>query len=85
MLTVCIKVLFKSSKSKLPKAVHIRFQLFMKNKIDDFQEPFFTTLFSLSSHEPFNVPKKYENFFPKGNVEMHEVIGYSRCNCHDID
>ena len=50
---------------------------FMKNKIDDFQEPFFTTLFSLSSHEPFNVPKEYENFFPKGNVEMHEVIGYS--------
>ena len=50
---------------------------FMKNKIDNFQEPFFSTFFSLSSHEPFKVPKKYENVFPKGNVDMHQVIGYS--------
>ena len=50
---------------------------FMKNKIDNFEEPFFATFFSLSSHEPFKVPKKYENVFPKGNVDMHQVIGYS--------
>ncbi len=50
---------------------------FMKNKIDNFEEPFFSTFFSLSSHEPFKVPKKYENVFPKGNVDMHQVIGYS--------
>ncbi|MFL2639531.1 MAG: LTA synthase family protein, partial [Flavobacteriaceae bacterium] len=50
---------------------------YMKSEIDHFNEPFFTTLFSLSSHEPFNVPKNYQNFFPKGNVDMHEVIGYS--------
>ena len=50
---------------------------FMKNKIDNFSEPFFTTFFSLSSHEPFKVPKQYTNVFPKGNVDMHQVIGYS--------
>ena len=50
---------------------------FMKNKIDHFEEPFFSTFFSLTSHEPFKVPKEYENIFPKGDVQMHQVIGYS--------
>ena len=50
---------------------------FMKNKLDNFKQPFFSTFFSLSSHEPFKVPKKYMNTFPKGNVQMHQVIGYS--------
>ena len=50
---------------------------FMKNKLNKFEEPFFSTFFSLSSHEPFKVPKEYDNIFPKGNVEMHQVIGYS--------
>ena len=50
---------------------------FMKNKIDYFEEPFFSTFFSLTSHEPFKVPKEYENIFPKGDVQMHQVIGYS--------
>ena len=50
---------------------------FMKNKIDSFKEPFFTTFFSLSSHEPFNVPKEYSGVFPTGNIQMHQVVGYS--------
>ena len=50
---------------------------FMKNKLSNFKEPFFSTFFSLSSHEPFKVPKDYENVFPKGDVDMHQVIGYS--------
>ncbi len=50
---------------------------FMKTKIDKFKEPFFTTFFSLTSHEPFKVPLEYKDVFPVGNVQMHEVIGYS--------
>ena len=53
------------------------FLQFMKTKIDKFEEPFFTTFFSLTSHEPFKVPLEYKDFFPVGNVQMHEVIGYS--------
>ena len=53
------------------------FLQFMKTKIDKFEEPFFTTFFSLTSHEPFKVPLEYKDVFPVGNVQMHEVIGYS--------
>jgi len=40
-------------------------------------QPFMATLFSLSSHEPYIVPKQYENKFPKGYVNMHQPIGYT--------
>jgi len=53
------------------------FLQFMKTKIDKFKEPFFSTFFSLTSHEPFKVPLEYKGAFPVGNVQMHQVIGYS--------
>ena len=50
---------------------------FAKNKIDGMRKPFFATLFSLSSHEPFKVPKNYENKYPTGEIDMHQVVGYT--------
>jgi phosphoglycerol transferase MdoB-like AlkP superfamily enzyme len=50
---------------------------YVKNETDKFKEPFFSTFFSLSSHEPFYVPEKYQGVFPMGDVQMHQVIGYS--------
>ena len=50
---------------------------FVKNETDKLEEPFFSTFFSLSSHEPFYVPEKYKGVFPMGDVQMHQVIGYS--------
>ena len=50
---------------------------YVKNETDKLVEPFFSTFFSLSSHEPFYVPEKYKGVFPKGDVQMHQVIGYS--------
>ena len=41
------------------------------------KEPFMATLFSVSSHEPYAVPKKYEGKFPKGNNPIHQCIGYT--------
>ena len=35
------------------------------------------TLFSVSSHEPFKVPEKYNGKFPEGDVNIHKCIGYS--------
>ena len=40
-------------------------------------QPFMATVFSVSSHEPYKVPKKYENKFPKGNANIHQPIGYT--------
>ena len=50
---------------------------YVKNETDKLVEPFFSTFFSLSSHEPFYVPEEYKGVFPIGDVQMHQVIGYS--------
>ena len=41
------------------------------------KQPFMATLFSVSSHEPYKVPDKYEGKFPKGKVDIHQCIGYT--------
>jgi len=53
------------------------FLQYVNNTTSKLKEPFFSTFFSLSSHEPFYVPEKYEGVFPMGDVQMHQVIGYS--------
>lgn len=53
------------------------FMQFMANKINTFQQPFFSAFFSLSSHHPFKVPKQYVGKFPKGPLEIHEPMGYT--------
>jgi len=53
------------------------FMQFMKNTLDKKQKPFFGTIFTVSSHEPYIVPKKYEGKFPKGTVPMHQTVGYT--------
>lgn len=53
------------------------FLQFMASKINEFPEPFFTSVFTLSSHNPFVVPKEYENVFPKGEMPIHPCVGYS--------
>jgi phosphoglycerol transferase MdoB-like AlkP superfamily enzyme len=40
-------------------------------------EPFFSTLFTVSSHHPYTIPKKYINRFPKGDLPLHETVGYT--------
>ena len=39
--------------------------------------PFFASIFTLTSHDPFIPPKKYANTFPKGDIPMHKVVGYT--------
>lgn len=41
------------------------------------KQPFLGTIFTLSSHHPFQIPKQYEGKFPKGNLEIHQCIGYT--------
>lgn len=52
------------------------FQFFAET-VNTFPEPFATSLFSVSSHHPFKVPEKYEGVFPKGNLPLHQCIGYT--------
>ena len=52
------------------------FQYF-NNTLTQKKQPFMATLFSVSSHEPYKVPEKYEGKFPKGKVNINESIGYT--------
>ncbi|RKD17074.1 sulfatase [Pelobium manganitolerans] len=53
------------------------FLQFWANKMNTFPQPFFSNVFTLSSHHPFKVPEKYEGKFPKGTLPIHQNIGYS--------
>ncbi|MCC9167942.1 LTA synthase family protein [Pontibacter harenae] len=50
---------------------------YVAKELNDFQQPFFTTLFTLSSHQPYTIPTKHKGRFPKGELEIHESIGYA--------
>lgn len=39
-------------------------------------QPFFATLFTLSSHHPFVVPQEYENSLPAGFTKIHKPVAY---------
>lgn len=53
------------------------FLQYMEQVINTKKEPFFTSVFTLTSHDPFIPPAKYKNTFPKGNIPMHQVVGYT--------
>ena len=53
------------------------FLQFFAKTINQFPEPFQTTLFTVSSHEPFRVPDAYKGVFPKGEHPLGEVTGYT--------
>lgn len=53
------------------------FLQFMAKKLNTFRQPFMSSVFTLSSHHPFLLPPGYENKFPKGNIPIHQCIGYS--------
>ncbi len=41
------------------------------------KEPFFSAIFTLSSHHPYQLPPKYEGKFPLGTLPIHKTIGYT--------
>ena len=53
------------------------FLQFMANTLKTKQEPFFASVFTLSSHHPFKIPKEYEGNFPKGTTQIHQCTGYT--------
>jgi phosphoglycerol transferase MdoB-like AlkP superfamily enzyme len=50
---------------------------FYADKMNGFQQPFCTALFSVSSHHPFVVPDRYKGKFPEGEVPIHQCIAYT--------
>ena len=52
------------------------FLQFTADKINSFHTPFLATIFTLSSHHPFKIPKKYKGKFKKGTLPIHQPIQY---------
>jgi len=46
-------------------------------EFDSYSKPFVGAIFTLSSHHPYTIPKSHVNQFPKGNLPIHESIGYA--------
>ncbi|WP_309641369.1 sulfatase-like hydrolase/transferase [Flavobacterium sp.] len=53
------------------------FLQFMKHTLDKEKQPFFSSVFTVSSHEPYNIPQKYKKKFPEGDVPIHKCIAYT--------
>lgn len=53
------------------------FMQFFCGKLNGFSQPFFSTIFTISSHNPYKIPEKYKGKFPKGNTKVLESISYS--------
>ena len=53
------------------------FLQFFAKKMNSFKQPFFTTLFTVSSHHPYNLPDRYENKFKGGPKLVHRTIEYT--------
>lgn len=55
----------------------VPFFSFFASKLNGFKQPFFATLFSVSSHHPFKVPEQYSGKFKKGPIPICEPVGYT--------
>ncbi|MBS1534941.1 MAG: LTA synthase family protein [Bacteroidetes bacterium] len=53
------------------------FMQFFCDKIGTFKRPFFSSIFTISSHIPYTIPEKYKGKFPKGSTEIHESVAYT--------
>ena len=53
------------------------FLQYSANYLSQMTPPFFATIFTLSSHHPYTIPVKYEGSFPKGDLPIHQSIGYA--------
>ena len=53
------------------------FLQYMAKDINNLPQPFLASVFTLSSHHPYRIPSEYDGMFPKGDIPIHEGVGYS--------
>jgi phosphoglycerol transferase MdoB-like AlkP superfamily enzyme len=54
-----------------------KFLQFFAQKLNTFKQPFYTTLFTVSSHHPYKLPKEFENKFVGGDRDIYKTIEYT--------
>ena len=53
------------------------FLQFSKSILDDKNEPFLATIFTITSHEPYIIPDKFKGTFDEGYLPIHKCVGYT--------
>ena len=53
------------------------FLQFSKSILDNKNEPFLATIFTITSHEPYIIPDKFKGMFDKGYLPIHKCVGYT--------
>jgi phosphoglycerol transferase MdoB-like AlkP superfamily enzyme len=46
-------------------------------KLNELPQPFFSSIFSLSSHHPYKLPEPFVNSLPNGSLNIHKSIRYA--------
>lgn len=49
---------------------------FAVRQVGRFAEPWFATMFTISTHHPYRVPPRYADSLPKGSREIHQSVAY---------
>ena len=52
------------------------FMQYMGEVLSEAEQPFFSTMFTLTSHHPFVIPERYAGKFPEGRTAVHKCVGY---------
>jgi phosphoglycerol transferase MdoB-like AlkP superfamily enzyme len=47
------------------------------NQLSEMKEPFFASIFTVSSHHPYRIPMKYKGKLPMGRLPIHQTIAYA--------
>ncbi len=53
------------------------FLKYFAGKLSSTPQPFFSCIFTLSSHHPYSIPEKYKNKFKPGKLEIQQSIRYT--------
>jgi phosphoglycerol transferase MdoB-like AlkP superfamily enzyme len=53
------------------------FLQYFAETLSTFKQPFASGIFTLSSHHPFQIPRRYQGKFPEGTNPIHKCIGYT--------
>lgn len=53
------------------------FLQFYCDRMNEMKQPFITSVFTASSHTPYNLPDRYKGHFPVGEDKLQECVAYS--------
>lgn len=53
------------------------FLQFYCDRMSEMKEPFVTSVFTATSHGPFDLPERYKGKFPTGDDPLFETVAYS--------